>query len=59
VLSDEQERAWYDSHREQILRGTDGDNAAQDKEVVGTTVEDLMKFFDPSTFSRMNDSPKV
>jgi DnaJ-class molecular chaperone len=59
VLSDEQERAWYDSHREQILRGTDGDSASQDKAVVGTTVADLMKYFDTSTFSRMNDSPKV
>jgi len=25
VLSDPQERAWYDTHREQILRGGDGD----------------------------------
>lgn len=59
VLSDEQERAWYDSHREQILRGTDSENASLDKAVVGTTVADLMKYFDPSTFARMNDSPKV
>lgn len=59
VLSDEQERAWYDSHREQILRGTDGENVSQDKAVVGTTVADLMKYFDSSTFARMNDSPKV
>jgi DnaJ homolog subfamily A member 5 len=57
VLSDEQERAWYDSHREQILRGTD---ASQDKAVVGTTVADLMKkYFDSSIFAKMNDSPKV
>jgi DnaJ family protein A protein 5 len=27
--------------------------------VVGTTVADLMKYFDSSTFARMNDSPKV
>ena len=24
VLSDKQERAWYDSHRDSILRGNDG-----------------------------------
>jgi DnaJ family protein A protein 5 len=59
VLSDEQERAWYDSHREQILRGVEQDGTAQDKAVVGTTVADLMKYFDSSTFARMNDSPKV
>lgn len=59
MLSDEQERAWYDSHREQILRGIDRESASQDKAVVGTTVSDLMKYFDPSTFARMNDSPKV
>jgi DnaJ homolog subfamily A member 5 len=59
VLSDEQERAWYDSHREQILRGADGENISQDKAVVGTTVSDLLKYFDSSTFVRMNDSPKV
>jgi len=59
VLSDEQERAWYDSHREQILRGADGENAFQDKAIVGTTVDDLMKYFDSSIFAKMNDSPKV
>ena len=59
VLSDEQERAWYDSHREQILRGHDGDSVGGDSAVVGTTVADLMKYFDSSTFARMNDSQKV
>jgi DnaJ homolog subfamily A member 5 len=37
----------------------DLDSASQDKAVVGTTVADLMKFFDPAVFSKMNDSPKV
>jgi len=59
VLSDEHERAWYDAHREQILRGVDSADAAQDKAVVGTTVAELMRYFDASTFARMNDSPKV
>jgi hypothetical protein len=30
-----------------------------DSAVVGTTVADLMKYFDSSTFARMNDSQKV
>ena len=59
VLSDEQERAWYDSHREQILRGVDSEDVNQDRAVVGTTVADLMKFFDSSTFTYVNDGPKV
>jgi hypothetical protein len=58
VLSDEQERAWYDSHRKQILRGHEG-NAAGDSPGTGTSVADLMKYFDSSTFARMNDSQKV
>jgi hypothetical protein len=35
------------------------DTDTQDKVIVGTTVADLMKYFDPSTFSRMNDSEKA
>lgn len=30
VLSDPNERAWYDSHREQILRGTDKDDMSKE-----------------------------
>jgi DnaJ-class molecular chaperone len=30
VLSDRQERSWYDSHREEILRGGDGDGENAD-----------------------------
>lgn len=32
ILSDAQERAWYDSHRDDILRGDDGTNDAADRE---------------------------
>jgi len=56
VLADPQERAWYDSHRDAILRGTDGQHMQQDSHVTGVTSEDLLKFFDPSIFSRMDDS---
>lgn len=30
VLSDPNERAWYDSHREQILRGTDKEDMSKE-----------------------------
>ncbi|BFZ59144.1 hypothetical protein YB2330_000148 [Saitoella coloradoensis] len=57
VLSDDQERAWYDSHRDAILRGQDVGSGEYDYEVAGTTVPDLMKFFDPSVYAKMDDSP--
>lgn len=46
VLIDKQERAWYDKHREQILRGGDDyvDNSLN-----------LMKFFSPSAYSGFGD----
>ncbi|RKO91558.1 hypothetical protein BDK51DRAFT_11941, partial [Blyttiomyces helicus] len=57
VLSDEQERAWYDSHREAILRGDDDPGAGSAPGGSGsasyvsvTTVEDLMRFFNASCF---------
>ena len=59
MLSDDQERAWYDSHREQILRGAEGEYTSHDTAIVGTTVTELMKYFDSTTFARINDSPKV
>lgn len=44
VLSDPQERAWYDNHREAILRGLDEEN----REVNGV---DLFAYFTPSCYS--------
>ncbi|KAK9806652.1 hypothetical protein WJX73_004364 [Symbiochloris irregularis] len=59
VLSDKHERAWYDSHREAILRsgsqhqaGTDFVPTASKKSM------DLFSFFSSSCFSGYNDSPK-
>ena len=46
ILSDPQERAWYDSHRDQILRG--GDEASGEHyqhNVRITTADDLMRIF--------------
>ncbi|KAF8536033.1 hypothetical protein BDD12DRAFT_852748 [Trichophaea hybrida] len=48
VLSDPQERAWYDSHRDAILRGTSGDSgsgAEAEKPVDVTTSEDVLSWF--------------
>ena len=51
VLSDPQERAWYDNHREAILRGLDEDN----REVNGI---DLFAYFTPSCYSGFGDDEK-
>jgi len=48
VLSDPQERAWYDNHREAILRGLDEEN----REVDGI---DIFKYFTPSCYSGYGD----
>lgn len=45
VLSDPQERAWYDSHRESILRGVDVDDSEQPPEFNNirlTSTEDIL-----------------
>ncbi|KAI8643826.1 hypothetical protein BD408DRAFT_341601 [Parasitella parasitica] len=55
VLSDPQERAWYDGHRDSILRGTDH---KQKDSSAGTTAEDLMRYFSVSEFKGYEDVPK-
>ena len=56
VLSDPQERAFYDRHRESILRKSKstGSRVAEG----GYSVDDLMTFFDPSVFKGYGDDPK-
>lgn len=62
VLSDPQERAWYDAHKNQILR-EDSDKYNSDDEdyvdpdITGLTTEDVLKYFDPSLYSRIDDTP--
>jgi len=48
VLSDPQERAWYDSHREQILRGGLGEKLEEDG-------IDLFQYFSSSCYSGFSD----
>ena len=54
VLYDPQERAFYDRHRESILRKGKGSRVAES----GYSVDDLMNFFDPSVFKGYGDDPK-
>jgi len=53
VLSDPNERAWYDNHRESILRGDEGKDAAEEG-----YIPDLMKFFSASCFKGYGDDDK-
>lgn len=56
VLSDPQERAWYDRHRAQMERAA----AAGSGKGSGASVnaEQLMRFFSPAVFDGFTDSPK-
>ncbi|KAG0042134.1 hypothetical protein BGZ83_000869 [Gryganskiella cystojenkinii] len=54
VLSDPQERAWYDSHRDAILRGDDKSDQAEG--VAGTTSAELMKYFSTSIYKGFKDN---
>ncbi|KAF8938004.1 hypothetical protein BGZ58_001745 [Dissophora ornata] len=54
VLSDPQERAWYDSHRDAILRGDD--KLDQSESSAGTTAADLMKYFSSSVYKEFQDN---
>ncbi|TPX62916.1 hypothetical protein PhCBS80983_g00035 [Powellomyces hirtus] len=61
VLSDEQERAWYDSHREAILRGDDDVGAEPGGSAAYmdiTTVDILMRFFSASCYTGYGDDKK-
>lgn len=65
VLADPQERAWYDSHKQQILSddigmtndGEEYDEYEVDATVTGITTDDLLKFFNSGLYSRKDDSP--
>ncbi|XP_071953881.1 dnaJ homolog subfamily C member 21-like [Antedon mediterranea] len=51
VLSDPQERAWYDKHREAIIRGGFGDDYKDD-------FIDLVPYLSPSCYSGFSDDSK-
>eukprot|EP00842_Homolaphlyctis_polyrhiza_P003829 jgi/Hompol1/4447/HPOL_000209-RA len=71
LLSDDAERAWYDSHRDAILRGGTGNSGGSNgnsgngdglNEFVGVVPEgvtptaDLMRFFSTSCYTSVRDS---
>uniref|UniRef100_A0A0L0NQX8 J domain-containing protein n=1 Tax=Candidozyma auris TaxID=498019 RepID=A0A0L0NQX8_CANAR len=59
VLSDPQERAWYDSHKSQILREDedyDDDSFVPDMVIPSISVEELLRYFNPSFYQRQDDS---
>ena len=62
VLSDPQERAWYDSHKNQILNDDaiiDNDTYSYEVDVgvTGITTDELLMFFNSSLYTRKDDSP--
>lgn len=72
VLMDDHERAWYDGHREEILReDTDqpvggesdwfggGGGGGGSVSVRGTSADDLMRFFNQSCYSGYTEQTKV
>lgn len=61
VLSDPQERSWYDSHKSQILRDdTDapGSGGAEEYEMVlpSISVDEILWYFNPTLYTVMDDS---
>lgn len=59
VLSDSQERAWYDSHKNSILRDDDDfDNevASEDLIIPSISVDELLRYFNPGLYTRIDDS---
>ncbi|OLL24678.1 DnaJ subfamily C member 21 [Neolecta irregularis DAH-3] len=57
VLSDDTERAWYDGHRQQILRGESHDGGVS-RDVSGISTDDLLPFFDSTKLGKYDDSAK-
>ncbi|KAI8337641.1 hypothetical protein BC941DRAFT_425822 [Chlamydoabsidia padenii] len=54
VLSDPQERSWYDGHRDAILKGDD--HKGQRDSSAGMGSEDLMRYFSVSEYRGYNDT---
>ncbi|THH28232.1 hypothetical protein EUX98_g5945 [Antrodiella citrinella] len=66
VLSDEQERAWYDSHRASLVPEPDAETVFEDIKKGaapsrardrGLTVNHLARFFDPMQYNGFGDDP--
>ncbi|KAF4649424.1 DnaJ sub C member 21, partial [Perkinsus chesapeaki] len=55
VLSDPQERAWYDDHRDQILRGDDALDSDEDSKKEAGHLVNVWKYFNKSCFNGQYD----
>jgi len=58
VLSDPQERAWYDSHKNSILRDDDDivDDGDNDIIIPSISVDEILRYFNPSLYTRIDDT---
>lgn len=58
VLSDPQERAWYDSHKNSILRDDDDiiDDGDYDIIIPSISVDEILRYFNPSLYTRIDDT---
>ncbi|CAH6722334.1 j protein Jjj1p [[Candida] jaroonii] len=57
VLSDPQERSWYDSHKNQILNDSEVyDSTTEDFIIPSISVEELYRYFNPSFYGKIDDS---
>lgn len=58
VLSDPQERSWYDSHKTQILNDDDikPSDMNEDFVIPSISVEEIYRYFNPSFYTKIDDS---
>ncbi|GEQ66819.1 hypothetical protein JCM33374_g482 [Metschnikowia sp. JCM 33374] len=60
VLSDPQERSWYDAHKNQILRDDDDyahtEEDAQSMVIPSISVQELLRYFNPALYAQVDDS---
>lgn len=57
VLSDPQERSWYDSHKSQILRDEDTVEVDENELVIPSiSAEEILRYFNPSFYTTVDDT---
>lgn len=58
ILSDPNERSWYDAHRTSILRDDDEYNDVPEMVLPSISVEELLSYFNPTMYGLMDDSQR-
>lgn len=56
VLSDPQERAWYDSHKNSILNDEEEEIIEGESYLPSLSTEEIYRFFNPGMYTNMDDS---